>query len=155
MPKEKRSYLIPSEISSCSTHSSAKSNTTDGEDNQEGFSIDLNPSAKKLALLEQRLAESEQQKRALAEENSNIKEDSKKGLQKGTSKSALGRNIDRLRKECGWSFDDLAHWSNIDKKTILSHVNAGKTAYPRTLKKYADTFTKKLGHSVKVDDLLQ
>ena len=70
-----------------------------------------------------------------------------------TYKTALGRNIDMFRMECGWSFDDLAHWSNIDKKSILAHVNQGKSAYPSTIKKYADTFTKKLERPVNVEDL--
>lgn len=37
--------------------------------------------------------------------------------------SQPGQNINRLRKECGWSFDELAGQTGIDKKSILSHVN--------------------------------
>ena len=63
-------------------------------------------------------------------------------------KTALGRNIDRLRKECGWSFDELSVASTVDKKSILRHVNAGGGAYPRTVKAYADAFTERLGRTV-------
>jgi hypothetical protein len=68
-------------------------------------------------------------------------------------KTALGWNIDRLRKECGWSFDQLATKAEIEKKLILGHVNRGKGAHPDTVKKYADAFTKGLGRTVIVAEL--
>jgi hypothetical protein len=77
MSKQKRISLPPGfrDNFSNSTHSSAISNILDLDDcEQPGPPIDLNPSAKKQAETEQRLAESEQQKKALAEENSEIKE---------------------------------------------------------------------------------
>jgi hypothetical protein len=58
------------------------------------------------------------------------------------SKTALGLNIDRLRKECGWSFDDLARETGLDKTTTLAHVNAGRGARPGTLRLYADAFSR-------------
>jgi hypothetical protein len=67
--------------------------------------------------------------------------------------SVVGSNIDRLRKECGLSFDDLAAAAGIDKKLILGHVNAGKSPYPSTLSKYALALTKKLGRTVTVAEL--
>jgi hypothetical protein len=67
--------------------------------------------------------------------------------------TALGRNIDRLRSECGWSFDELATKSGLDKKAIMRHVKGGTSAYPRTLKIYADTFTKALNRVVTADEL--
>jgi hypothetical protein len=68
-------------------------------------------------------------------------------------KTALGRNIDLLRKECGWSFDDLAVATGLDKTLILGHVNKGKGAHPSTLERYATTFTQKLGREVTVAEL--
>jgi transcriptional regulator with XRE-family HTH domain len=65
----------------------------------------------------------------------------------------LGANIDRLRKECGWSFDELANRTDIDKKGILNHVNKGTGARPSTLKRYAQAFTGALGRPVTVADL--
>lgn len=65
----------------------------------------------------------------------------------------LGANIDRLRKECGWTFDDLSKASEIGKKLILGHVNKGKGATPKTLWTYADTFSEKLGREVTVAEL--
>jgi hypothetical protein len=67
--------------------------------------------------------------------------------------TALGRNIDGLRKECGWSFVDLALRSGIDKTAILDHVNKGSCPRPSTLKIYADTFSKRLNRLVTVAEL--
>jgi len=69
------------------------------------------------------------------------------------SKTTLGRNIDRLRKECGWSFDQLSAASSINKKTILGHVNKGRRPHPDTLATYASTFGEKLGRVVTVAEL--
>lgn len=68
-------------------------------------------------------------------------------------KSRAGRNIDKLRKDCGWSFDQLAKRTGIDKSLILGHVNKGKGAHPDTLKTYADAFSKALNRSVTVGEL--
>jgi hypothetical protein len=71
-----------------------------------------------------------------------------------TYKSVLGRNIDQLRIECGWSEDELVEHTLIDKTLILRHINKGKGAYPSTLKKYADAFTKKLRRTITAVDLI-
>ena len=72
---------------------------------------------------------------------------------RGKLKSALGYNIDRLRKECGWSFDQLANRTNLNKKLILGHVNRNRGAHPSTLKIYADTFSAALRRLVTVAEL--
>jgi hypothetical protein len=71
----------------------------------------------------------------------------------GENTTRLGRNIDRLRKECGWSFDKLAKKTGLDKKLILGHVNEGKGAYPKTIKVYADAFARDLNRTVEVAEL--
>jgi hypothetical protein len=68
-------------------------------------------------------------------------------------KTALGRNIDRFRKECGLSFHDLAKVTGLDKKLVLGHVNGGKGAHPQTLATYAQTFMEKLERPVTVAEL--
>ncbi len=68
-------------------------------------------------------------------------------------KTKIGENIGRFRKECGWSFDVLADKTGIDKKLILGHINDGKGAQVRTLKTYADAFTKELRRPITVADL--
>ncbi|NLT68042.1 MAG: helix-turn-helix transcriptional regulator [Acidobacteria bacterium] len=68
--------------------------------------------------------------------------------------TTLGRNIDRLRLELGWSYDDLARVSGISKKRILDHVNKGTRPWPHVLKEYSDTFTKAFGRPISVADLL-
>jgi len=67
--------------------------------------------------------------------------------------TVIGRNIDTLRKECGWSLDKLAKETGIDKKLILSHVNKGARPIPRILKEYAQAFSKALGRSIIAPDL--
>ena len=69
-------------------------------------------------------------------------------------KTPLGRNIDRLRRECGWSMNALSEHTHIDKKLILGHINKGKGGHPSTLKKYADAFTKELKRTVTVAELV-
>jgi hypothetical protein len=66
---------------------------------------------------------------------------------------AIGRNIDRLRKECGWSFDALAAQTGIDKKLILSHINKGAKPTLRILKEYAQAFSNGLQRAITVPDL--
>jgi hypothetical protein len=68
-------------------------------------------------------------------------------------KSPIGRNIDRLRKECGWSFDDLVDKTGIDKKNILAHVNEGRKPRPRTMKEYAQAFSKEQQREITVAEL--
>jgi hypothetical protein len=68
-------------------------------------------------------------------------------------KSPIGRNIDRLRKECGWSFDDLMGKTGIDKKNTLAHVNEGRNPRPSTMKEYAQAFSKALQRDITVADL--
>jgi hypothetical protein len=70
-----------------------------------------------------------------------------------SGKTVIGRNIDRLRKECGWSFNDLADRTGLDKKLILGHVNERKGIQPRTLKTYADAFGRGLERKVPVAEL--
>jgi len=67
--------------------------------------------------------------------------------------STISRNIDTLRKECGWSFDKLAEKTGIDKKAILQHVNNGTTPRPSTLREYAQAFSKELGRKIAAPDL--
>ena len=68
-------------------------------------------------------------------------------------RTALGRNIDTLRRECGWSFDELAKETGLEKALILGHVNDGKGARPRTVRFYADAFTSRLKRTVTVAEL--
>jgi hypothetical protein len=80
--------------------------------------------------------------------------DAEGDLPKRSHDTPFGRNLDRLRQESGWSFDELAKVTEPDKKLILGHVNKGKNAQPSTLANYARTFTEKLGRLVTVAELL-
>lgn len=69
------------------------------------------------------------------------------------SRSLIGRNIDNLRIECGWSFDKLAEKTGIDKKLILAHVNKGTKPVPRIRKEYAQAFSEELKRKITAVDL--
>lgn len=81
------------------------------------------------------------------------REQSDKKLKIPNTDTRIGRNINILRKECGWSFDELAKKTLIDKKSILSHVNKGARPIPRILKEYAQAFSKELGRRITAPDL--
>ena len=66
----------------------------------------------------------------------------------------LARNLNKLRLECGLSKEVLAEETCLEKKLILGHILHGKSAQPKTLKTYADTFTRLLKRPVTPDDLL-
>lgn len=68
-------------------------------------------------------------------------------------KTALALNVDRLRMECGWSFNRLSKVSGVDKKAVLRHVNAGGRAKVRTLNAYAEAFSKELHRTVTAEEL--
>lgn len=74
---------------------------------------------------------------------------------KGTygAEPAIGENIDKLRKECGWSFDEIAKETGIDKKLIWRHVNKGTRPTPRLLREYTQAFSRRLGRNITPLDL--
>jgi hypothetical protein len=82
-----------------------------------------------------------------AEREGQSREANRKNVQSG-----FARKIDELRRECGWSLNDLENATGLDKKLISGHVS-GKGMHPRTLKKYADTFSKELDRKVTVAEL--
>jgi DNA-binding XRE family transcriptional regulator len=69
------------------------------------------------------------------------------------TKLRIGENIDKFRRECGWSFDKLAEKTGIDKKLILSHKHGKHKPNPKTLKEYAQAFTKELQRSITPNSL--
>jgi DNA-binding XRE family transcriptional regulator len=66
--------------------------------------------------------------------------------------SGHAQNIKRLRLECGWSLNDLADKTGLDKKLIIGHEK-GKGIQPKTLRIYADAFTRELERKVPVAEL--
>jgi hypothetical protein len=66
---------------------------------------------------------------------------------------AIGENINKLRKECGWSFDEIAKETGIDKRLICRHVNKGTKPTPRLLREYAQAFSRRLGRKITPLDL--
>ena len=67
-----------------------------------------------------------------------------------TYKTPVARNLDELRLECGWSFEDLADATNQEKKAVIAHICHGKGLYPRTLKKYALAYSRELKRGIAV-----
>jgi hypothetical protein len=66
---------------------------------------------------------------------------------------ALAENLDLLRIEAGWSFDDMYEATGIAKKLSIGHVRHGKGITPRNLRIYADAFTKALKRPIAPQDL--
>jgi hypothetical protein len=66
----------------------------------------------------------------------------------------IARNIDMLRLECKYSFDDLAEASGIDKRTILRHLS-GMQPRLRMLQRYAEIFSTVLGREITPSDLMK
>jgi DNA-binding XRE family transcriptional regulator len=69
------------------------------------------------------------------------------------AKVRIGQNIQKLRKECFWSLDTLAHKTGIDKKAILSHVHGKSKPNPGTQREYAQAFTKELNRPITANNL--
>jgi hypothetical protein len=80
--------------------------------------------------------------------------DAEEDLAKKYVATPLARNLARLRLESGWTFDEMAMATEIDKKLILGHVNHSKNANPGTVGAYAAAFTERLGRAVTVAELL-
>jgi hypothetical protein len=67
--------------------------------------------------------------------------------------SVLGANLDHLRIECGWSFNDMYVATGISKKLSIGHIRHSKGVTPRNVKVYADAFAKTLKRPVTVRQL--
>jgi hypothetical protein len=68
-------------------------------------------------------------------------------------KTNLGRNIDQLRQDCGWSYNDLEKSTGISKRLIIDHIFGRRQPQPKNLKLYADNFSRQLKRSITVSDL--
>lgn len=79
--------------------------------------------------------------------------DGEKELPKRSFATVFGRNLDRLRRESGWSFDEMEVATGIAKNLSLGHVNKGKGAHPSTMAIYAKSFSERLGRDVTVAEL--
>jgi DNA-binding XRE family transcriptional regulator len=64
----------------------------------------------------------------------------------------IGKKIKELRKECAMSFDELAQAIGIDKKQLVLHAEGRARPRPRTLREYAQAFTKILKRQVSPAD---
>lgn len=65
----------------------------------------------------------------------------------------LAQNLEKLRRECGWTLDRLAEEAGLHRTTVIRHAR-GHSARPANVKQYADAFARGLGRSVSIDDLL-
>ena len=88
-------------------------------------------------------------------ENTGLEEHLRDVLTHNRYKTQFALNIDRLRRECGWSFNGLSKASGIDKGAILRHIHAGSRAKPRTVKAYAEAFSRQLRRIITPDHLLR
>jgi hypothetical protein len=68
-------------------------------------------------------------------------------------KSSVRENLQKLRRECGWSYEELAKQVDLDKKLVIGHLKHGKGLHPETLKKYARAFSDWLERPISPDKL--
>jgi transcriptional regulator with XRE-family HTH domain len=69
------------------------------------------------------------------------------------AKVRIARNIEKLKTECGWSYEQLADATGIDKKLVLSHTHRKHKPNPKTLRDYAQAFSKELNRSITANNL--
>jgi ribosome-binding protein aMBF1 (putative translation factor) len=79
----------------------------------------------------------------------------RKKIQERATAERIGKNIEKLKKECGWSFNKLAEKTGIDRTLSLSHVHGKSKPHPKTLKEYAQAFAKELARQITANDLEQ
>jgi hypothetical protein len=79
--------------------------------------------------------------------------ESKRPNENEDAKSRIGRNIERLKTECGWSYEQLADATGIDKKLVLCHTHRKHKPNPKTLREYAQAFSKELNRPVTANNL--
>lgn len=65
----------------------------------------------------------------------------------------LAQNLERLRRECGWTLDRLAEEAGLHRTTVMRHAK-GDSARSANVKQYAVAFARGLGRSISIDDLL-
>jgi len=82
-----------------------------------------------------------------------------KPLNNAAKKMRIGQNIDKLRKECGWSYDMLAEkivgqdGARNVKNRIMSNAHGRSMPHPKTLREYAQAFSKELKRSITANSL--
>ena len=69
------------------------------------------------------------------------------------SVTAVGKNIERLRFEIGFSYEELASSMEVERKTVWANASGRTMPRPQTLKLYADVFSDKLGRPVSVEEI--
>jgi hypothetical protein len=74
-------------------------------------------------------------------------------IENSRKKTTLGTNIDKYRQLCGWTIETLAEVMDMDRTSILDHINKNVRPRPDALKRYAESFSDKLGYLVTVADL--
>lgn len=72
-----------------------------------------------------------------------------------TYPTSFAENVDRLRKECGWTNEDLAEAVGVDVTTIYSHMKGTSKPRPQNIAEYAKAFSEKLGREIQPSDLIQ
>jgi DNA-binding XRE family transcriptional regulator len=70
------------------------------------------------------------------------------------SSTPFGRRVARLRRECGWTYEELAEYAGLARSTVISHGTTGSTPRVGTAKQYADAFAKALKRPISVLDLI-
>ena len=70
-----------------------------------------------------------------------------------TANSVVTRNLRRLKRESGLSYEKLAEKAGVRKQTVLANAQGTAAPRPETLKYYADVFTERLNRKVSVAEI--
>jgi DNA-binding XRE family transcriptional regulator len=66
----------------------------------------------------------------------------------------VGQRIDALRRECGWTLEELAEQADVQKSTVYRNIHGKRAPRPSVLRGYAGAFTRRLGRPITVAYLL-
>jgi hypothetical protein len=100
-----------------------------------------------------KVKENQTELRRIQVDPGSMKRASRQKSMRRSAATRIGRNIDRLRKECAWSLNKLAGETGIDKKLVVSHVHGKHKPNPKTLGEYAQAFTRQLHRSITANQL--
>jgi DNA-binding XRE family transcriptional regulator len=68
--------------------------------------------------------------------------------------AALGDRIKKLRNDCGWGLDELVEKVHLHRTSVVKHQAGQVRPSPKNLLEYAAAFSKALGRTITVVDLL-
>lgn len=76
-------------------------------------------------------------------------------LASAPKKLSQGEKLDRLRRDCHWSFAKLAASVEIDQKNVIGHIRHSNGITALTLQMYRNAFSKQLKREISIHELIE